>query len=85
MKAILVIDMPNECMECPCYDVEFNMCRGCLHNETIRKSKPDWCPLRPVPSEYCVSNKEDQYDNERYFYGYNKAIRDIVGDENIEY
>lgn len=87
MKAILVIDMPSECIKCPFQAFEY--CHP-LRKEIPMQNiaiceKPEWCPLKPIPSEYCVSNKDDQFDNERWFYGYNKAIRDIVGDENIEY
>ena len=81
MKAILVIDMPKNCTECNQF--AFEHCHAM--KKEIECEKPSWCPLRPVPSEYCVSNKADQFDNERWFYGYNKAIRDIVGEENIEY
>ena len=78
MKAILVIDIPENCFKCPIL-CDFKAGNG------FRPCRAENCPLRPVPSEYCVSNKADQYDNERWFYGYNRAIRDIVGDENIEY
>ena len=79
MKAILVIDMPKGCKDC-----QFNI-GGSLCTARSIEDGENSCPLRPIPSEYCVSNKSDQFDNERWFYGYNKAIRDIVGDENIEY
>lgn len=54
MKAILVIDMPKNCAECPC-------CYGyyCPHLEremglwAIRTGKPVDCPLKPMPNEVC--------------------------------
>lgn len=84
MKAILVVNLPDDwkCKE------------WCIEGELRGKNEEGYwmfcneiveAPLKPIPSEYCVSNKNDQFDNERWFYGYNKAIRDIVGDENIEY
>ena len=72
MKAILVIDIPDE-----------NMWK--TSNDIYERMKGYKCELREIPSEYCVSNKDDQYDNERYYYGYNRAIRDCVGDNNVNY
>ena len=84
MKAILVVDVPND----------WHCTDWCVEGALMGKNEDGYwmfvneiveAPLRPVPSQYCVSNREDQFDNERYFIGYNKAIRDCVGDENIEY
>lgn len=78
MKAIVVIDLPDD----------FDINTTCVAMDIVDKND-NWtttaAKVRPIPSEYCVFNKDDQYDNERYYYGYNKAIRDCVGDENIEY
>ena len=57
-KAILVMDMPESCMGCNfmCCDAENNS-ESCQAKETARvvdlekESKPDWCPLRPVPEK----------------------------------
>ena len=89
MKAILVIDyMPSSCLECPCLDVEFRMCKGYEgYEEPSIYRRPDWCPLRPLP-QY-----EDEGEMERlaekvgskkecalsYAYGYNDCINDILG------
>lgn len=56
-KAVLVIDMPYSCSECPlvygndlsdwCYPMgHFN---GDVFRHTQDNTKPDWCPLREVP------------------------------------
>lgn len=57
MKAKLVMDMPENCTQCPLeMDVEDtqgnhwegNICRACgLRNEDMNK-KPDWCPLEQI-------------------------------------
>ena len=71
-KAILVIDMPRTCEECPiCQGVALDGDYVCSikdeHGEERgfddgRYEKPDWCPLKPVPEK----KKE-------------KTLNDIVG------
>lgn len=68
MKAVLVIDMPNNCEEC-------NLIYLQGHGESICDSgdwskRPSWCPLRPLPQKdesdweiLSFMNKEKQ--NER--------------------
>lgn len=63
-KAVLVMDMPECCGECPLMD---NDCAGGYCNahgddyidipDTMR-SKPDWCPLHPLPQKgvECLKN-----------------------------
>lgn len=55
-KAVLVIDMPKDCPECPCFRVENDF--PTYYGEfcsVIRKGlsgeKPEWCPLRPISDE----------------------------------
>ena len=55
-KAILVIDMPERCSDCPCfrYGVD-NYCAVTGDtNYSHNNSKPDWCPLTPVPKKIDV-------------------------------
>ena len=58
MKAILVMDMPSSCLECPigkdmsipietCIKCPFGKCA--IDEET--ETRPDWCPLRPAPEK----------------------------------
>lgn len=63
-KAIYVMDMPENCNECPLeLDVantkgsqwRGNICRGCGQRNADRSKKPDWCPLAPMPER-----KEEQ-------------------------
>ena len=58
MKAILMMEMPENCLECPMeMDVEDtsgnkwqgNICRGCGKRNAYKNNKPDWCPLVPMP------------------------------------
>lgn len=64
MKAILVIDNPKNCEECPLsLEIEgqynTNICRGCggYRANLDSKKKPEWCPLKETISE------EHNYDN----------------------
>lgn len=49
-KAILVIDMPDKCSTCPCF--EFGVDNYCSvtgeANYSHDNRKPDWCPLKPL-------------------------------------
>lgn len=58
MKAILVMEMPENCLECSMeMDVEDtsgnkwqgNICRGNGKRNADKSKKPDWCPLVPMP------------------------------------
>ena len=48
-KAVLVIDMPEYCYQCICFEVEA-LGDFCSHmdREIETYEKPDWCPLREV-------------------------------------
>lgn len=85
-KAILVIDMPNSCKECPlfsgCYT---DMCCKGMNNKGIDYPYPedfrqDWCPLKPVPRmrfTYIGHSDESVAD---YNDGWNNCIRKILGE-----
>ena len=85
MKSVLVIDTPKTCKECPC-----QMMLVCvLADENIdeyvnpNETKPDWCPLRPLPSKlvpfgYLDAGNEDGL----YEKGYNDCIDEITGADN---
>ena len=49
MKAILVVDMPKSCEDCPCTDYMF--CYATQKELEIdwEVNKPSWCPLKPMP------------------------------------
>ena len=47
-KAILVIDMPTECENCPCYDQEVGTCRA---SDTWKTNIRNNCPLKPLPEK----------------------------------
>lgn len=88
-KAILVIDMPNSCNECKIrFDDEYSI--WCPYDNPepngIWKyvdsgTKPDWCPLKPIPEKYDVLaaiENNPNYDPS-YDIGRNDCIDEILG------
>ena len=68
MKAIVVIDMPESCDECPCYYKDFFVCRVAKkENENWYGTKPNWCPLKPMPNRDPIS--EEMMDDETKGFG----------------
>lgn len=88
MKAILVIDeMPNQCIECPCYrqvrDDSF-LLEYCNANEkrlTWREvvEVPEWCPLKPLPEFKPMTKADSTYDpwEDTYRRGWNACLEEI--------
>ena len=86
MKAILVMDMPSKCAECNFH--QYGIChavRKCITGTPKElKSKPDWCPLKPMPSK--KSKKEEwiitgvhRAKTNGFNVGYNACIDEILG------
>lgn len=56
MKVVLVIEEPNECIDCPCYRQTkedgklYEDCKAMMMPLNWREvtEKPSWCPLRPL-------------------------------------
>ena len=49
-KAVLVMDMPKRCYECP-FGNDDAECDVVGRHFNQKKEKPDWCPLRPMPEK----------------------------------
>lgn len=81
MKAILVIEMPSSCSECNLQ--QYGIChavRKCITGTpTDLKSKPDWCPLKPMPEK--ISTRYNPARNPYTTEGYNACIDKILGDK----
>ena len=81
MKAILVIEMPSSCSECNFH--QYGIChavRKCITGTPKElKSKPDWCPLKPIPSKKPTIGKESENDILCMNAGYNACIDEILG------
>ena len=55
-KAVLVMDMPECCVDCCCgyferYTKELNLVCGATGEDANNVGKPDWCPLRELPEK----------------------------------
>ena len=61
MKAILVTDMPKDCIECPIHDGEYGICNAVYkpHSDDYSKKRESWCPLKPMP-------QKDIYDSNNW-------------------
>lgn len=78
-KAILVIDMPEDCVECN-FCVELSAHDRCV---AVGKSiftikKPDWCPLQPLPEKYDMETAITRDWDGEFEYGYNQCIDEIL-------
>jgi hypothetical protein len=65
MKAVLVIDMPNRCWECPIHYL--NICEANQYKvgwENGRNGKPEWCPLKPLNKETIGEIENDYLEND---------------------
>ena len=79
MKAILVTDMPKDCIECPIHDGEYGICNAVYkpHSDDYSKKRESWCPLKPLP-DY----KDETETTFVYHYiakGYNQCLAEING------
>lgn len=83
MKAILVIDMPKECSECPCfYDYLCCQAKGGLN--VLGDERPKECPLKPMPEKKILDEELFMSGNFRLiharFTGWNDCIDTITGE-----
>ena len=83
VKAILIIEMPSSCSECNLQ--QYGIChavRKCITGTPKElKSKPDWCPLKPMPDKKNRNNRVvGDYLRGRSD-GYNACIDEILGDK----
>ena len=82
MKAILVIDMPNNCEECNIIYFQGHGERSTCDSDDWSK-RPSWCPLRPLPLKYppmdsLVANCEPLTN--AYNEGWNDCLDKIIGE-----
>ena len=85
-KVMLIIDEPNSCISCPCIYFPNTpylnpYCKGYSNlsvEETYKKEKPTWCPLRSIPQKKDTDNcKTELYRGKCV--GYNACIDEILG------
>lgn len=85
MKAILVIDMPNECVECSqyeSYDCRILQQNVCLCITQCRRHEN--CPLKPMPQEQDIyeigMDEEDTNAKRQWNKGWNACLDEITGE-----
>ena len=88
MKAILVIEMPSSCLECPIgkdMSIPIETCIQCPIGKCVideeTKTRPDWCPLKQMPEKKPTIGKESENDILCMNAGYNACIDEILGDK----
>ena len=73
---IVVDDIPVICAECERAEI-WSYKLYCLEEDrVIHNSKPDWCPIKPVPER---ANHENYCDNGRYDKGWNDCLNEVLG------
>ena len=80
-KAILVIDMPDGCRECPlCGEDHMTYRDYCRITDQYiwTLDKPDWCPLKLMPKKM-EGNDSIYYQWGDYEDGWNHCIDSILG------
>ena len=87
MKAILVIEMPENCDVCDLSNTAHGYHENCLNHEFFETDidfyeRPSWCPLKPMP---------EKIDYDRVIYNpkafdralaRNNLIDEILGEDN---
>lgn len=91
-KAMLIMDMPSSCLDCPCSKFNPNIKTECrweceangmeLSEIALDIERPILCPLREVPQKKEVLKRE-QYEfgniGLAFTEGYNACIDEILG------
>ena len=84
-KSILVLDTPNSCRDCSLKYNLYGYWETCyIKNMYIREhyesgTKPDWCPLKPLPS-YKDLKPDNSLESQlayQYNQGYNSCLEYI--------
>ena len=77
-KAILVMDMPESCLDCLCRGFA-GICN--LKNKDVKYNgkRPKWCPLKEVPQKKYFTEAEKLVYGKSFILGYNACIDEILG------
>lgn len=88
MKGIIVVDIPERCIECNALSCE-GECLAmdiCTVDVDTMKGKPDWCPIKPIPEKKEVRETIASFGGvflQGRETGWNDCIDEILkGDEN---
>ena len=77
MKAILVIDMPEECYGCPCSsEGGWNIC-NITGDDIAEDGRMYNCPLKPMPEKKEVKPEFNNDMDLSYINGWNTCLEEI--------
>lgn len=81
MKAILVIDKPENCDECGV------KCDGYTAKQHAERgiTRPYWCPLKPLPQKKVQSFNELHLEEEYLKEGHTRGWKDFVKEKLTEF
>ena len=78
-KAVLVMDMPESCVDCGLYEYAVSRCnaKDKFQNNISKDFKPSWCPLQPMPEK----REPNPLSDSNYFeaMGWNACIDTMGG------
>ena len=82
-KAVLIMDMPEDCTMCKFWNSKDDECYATGVEElslNSEEAKPDWCPLRELPEKMKVCGKYPQPDRiaPSYKVGWNACLDEIL-------
>ena len=83
-KSVLVIDTPRKCIGCQFFGSTYYLhCILASGNIEDIESKPDWCPLKPLPEKNTAENDMTDYQCGMVD-GWNACLKEITetSDEN---
>lgn len=83
-KGIIVVDMPETCRHirgekekgCPFGGMVCQVNQRDVMEHLVKGSKPDWCPIKPMPKR---TYHENYCDGGRYDKGWNDCLDEIEG------
>lgn len=86
-KAVLVIDMPKHCKECPLCEIweaipscEEYYCNVAKNDNVDYYRRPDWCPLKQAPKMKFTYVGHDDEATANYNRGWNNCLKKIKGE-----
>ena len=76
MKAILTIEMPESCFDCPC---ESEYVCGAAQKKLFYEEdrKPEWCPLKETPNKMIPEMVIGNRYSEGIVKGWNDCLEEI--------
>ena len=78
-KSVLVVNTPRKCIGCQFFKSTYSLhCILASGNIEDIESKPDWCPLKPLPEKNTTENDMTDYQCGMVD-GRNQCIDEITG------